>query len=599
MPRYNPQDARHLTRLRKSMEWSATKLTPFREKYFEFMREYVGFHYGEEGAPDKAPLNSMRMAVDIYARSLAAQEPHVNCTTYVRKLRPTTRKMESAINQSLQMLNMGVVLREAVKSALFMMGVVKVGLLPPGLESAKGYYYKAGMPYAENVLFDDWSHDMTARRLQEWDWCGNRYRVSYEDVMESPLYDKDAKAMLQRPSYGQDEMGFNSGRSHHLSQGESVMREEYRDHIELWDIWLPNDQLLVTLPAHGDTKPLRVVEWEGPRMGPYHILVFGDVPGNVMPAPPAMMWYDMHDLQNRLFLKLGRQAERQKTLTFASGAAVASKTDQRIMDAEDGQVVRTDDPQGVKEIRYGGIDAANAAFLLQLKDLFSYVGGNLDSLGGLSQQGDTLGQEKIIKGSSSQLLEELGDRVIAFSTGVVEDIGWYLYTDPVSEIPVTLKYEGYSRDVESEWKPEHRGDDYMRYNIKIEPFSMSSKSPSQRLNAVFMIVQQAVMPFLQQMQAQGLEVDVESLLTTAAKYADLPEILEIVKASGVPLEMPGMGGGEQGQPDPTKPNGEYTRRNVATGGTQQSRDQTMAKSLLGSGGGANAQQLGSLMRPPA
>lgn len=598
MPRYNPKDERQLGRLRRSMEWSKTKLKPFREEYLNLLKAYVGFHYGEEHAPEKTPINTFRLAIDIYARQLAAQEPKILAVTFDRQLKAQARMLEEATNHLLEELKLSFILRETVKSALFMMGVVKVGLTAPGESNVKSIFHQAGQPYCDPVLFDDFLWDMTARRPDEWDWAGNRYRVPYDVIMESAIYDQNAKNNLPPPPQEGGEFGIDDDRSHSLSQGSGPLFEEYRHHVELWDLWLPNDQLLVTLPVNSDGPPLRVVEWEGPPRGPFHILTFGDVPGNVMPAAPALQWYDLHDLQNRLFTKLGRQAERQKTIGAASNSGANEGDADRIIRAEDGQVIRCDDPSSVKEITLGGIHDGNMAFTIMCKDMASYIAGNLDAIGGLGQQGETLGQERIIKSSSSQLIEEMSDRVIHFTTGVVTDLGWYLYDDPVSEIPLTLTIPDYGEKIPFTWKPEDRTAGYAKYRIKIEPYSMSPKSPASRLQAVFSIIGQVIAPFQQQMQMQGLELDLETLLGVAAKYADLPELLDIIKSGGIPIGLPGPDV-TQASSNPSKPNGQYQRLNIATGGTQQSRDQIMMRQLLGGAGGSqnNSQQLGQMARP--
>jgi hypothetical protein len=558
----------------------------------EVLKQYVGAHYGNDGAADKVPINELRLGVDIYQRQLAARNPRVLIVTNKPHLRPSAYEFETATNHLLQQINLGWSLREAVKSALFMMGVVKVGVSPTSSNQEQGFLHDPGQAYADPVLFDDWLHDMSARRIEEWDWCGNRYRVAYQDVMDSPLFENKDSIPTPNDStiMGEDP------RSHSLSQGGGPLKEEYRDHIELWDLWLPKERLLITIPADGEGMPLRVVEWEGPERGPFHLLSFASVPGNVMPAPPVMQWLDLHDLINRLFVKLGRQAERQKTITLVSGHSAASGTGNRIMSAEDGQVISTDDPQGAQEITYGGIHQGNMAFTMILKDLFSYFGGNLDSLGGLGAQAQTVGQERLLKSSSSQLIEDMQDRVVEFTKGVVSDLAWYQYTNPVLEQQLTLQVPGYDRDIPFTWGPEQRQADFFDYSFNVEPYSMQSRGPGERLQTIMGLVSQLLVPMMPMMQQQGLTVDFEELIGTISKYSDLPELAAIVKSNGVPSVPPVQAEQEVRQSPVTTRN--YTRTNIPTGGTQQSRDAMMAKALMGASD-ANGAQMASMMRPSA
>jgi len=578
----NPNDPQHLVRLRDSMSWSKKMLTPFRRKYKETLEQYVGHHYGTNGTPERVPINMLRMSVDVYARQLAAKEPRVLALTFDQKAKSKARMLESATNKVLKQIDLGTTMRTIVKSAMFMMGIVKIGLSSES--DSQSFGYQAGVPYVDPVLFDDWLHDMTARKPGEWDWCGNRYRVPYEYVMENPGFNKAAVQNIAQPD-GQYEDLFGEPRSHHLSQGDGLAADEYRQHVELWDLYFPKEGIIMTLPAEGEGPPLRVVDWTGPQHGPYRWLMFGAVPGNVMPSPPAQMWLDTHDLLNRLFLKLGRQAERQKTLTFASGVAASNKRGERIMDAADGQVINSDDPGSVNEVSMGGIDQNNMAFSMELRNIYSYMAGNLDAIAGLSQQAETLGQEKIIKGSSSELMGDMADTVLRFAEDVTSDVSWWIYTDPVSSIPIEISIPNYDRKIPTMWRPEDRQVPVDAYDLRVEPYSMTPQSPAQRLNTSFQIIQQVVMPFAQQLQMQGIEVDVQALVQMAAKYADLPELLDIFKKGGFPLSLPGLAGGTAGanvqKPPVTQRN--YTRQSVGTGGTKQARDATMIKQLMSGG----------------
>ena len=78
--------------------------------------------------------------------------------------------------------------------------------------------------------------------------------------------------------------------------------------VELRDIWLPREQLIITVETGKLGPSLRVLEWDGPHSGPYRFLRFNEVPGNTMPLPPVALWRDLHDLANVLFRKLGLQS---------------------------------------------------------------------------------------------------------------------------------------------------------------------------------------------------------------------------------------------------------------------------------------------------
>ena len=103
-----------------------------------------------------------------------------------------------------------------------------------------------------------------------------------------------------------------------------------------------------------------------------------------------------------LFRKLGRQAERQKTLLGVMGDA--QRDGERIGSASDGDIVTMDNPEKAKELTFGGVNPDNFNFVIALRDLFSWTAGNLDAIGGLGPQAPTATQEKLIAISSNKRL---------------------------------------------------------------------------------------------------------------------------------------------------------------------------------------------------
>src|SRR5208337_3159153 len=128
--------------------------------------------------------------------------------------------------------------------------------------------------------------------------------------------------------------------------------DQYRDRLWLRDVWLPKEQLLLTVGCNTNTL-LKVVEWEGPECGPYYKLGYSDVPGNLLPLPPVALWRDLHELSNKLFRKLGNQAEGQKTVLGFTGGDEESVSN--FQKASDGDGIRyTGAPP--QRLTAGGVD---------------------------------------------------------------------------------------------------------------------------------------------------------------------------------------------------------------------------------------------------
>lgn len=568
------------------MQYSAQAMVPFLRQYSEAVEAVAGDRYGQNVNLDKTSMNIMKLAVDIWLRQLVSQNPSTLVITRSPGLRTAAYELELATNYLLKTINFGAAMADVVQSAIFLAGVMKVGLAAPYLKQGSGFSNQGGHPYAEMVLINDFLFDMNAKKPYEWEWVGNRYRVPYDEVMDNPDYDPDVKRALARgreESTG-DFSGENTDPSE-LSVGNPLLKTEYREQVELWDIFIPSEQILVTMPAQQGLGPLIVRDWTGDERGPYRFLSFGNVLGNVIPSAPIQHLYHMQDLLTRLFNQLGRQAQRQKTVTVCDGQAEADGTAQRLMEAMDGHVIHTSHIDGVKEMNYGGVNADNFKFVIWMKEMMSYLGGNLDAMGGLSQQANTLGQEQLLVQSSSQMLKDMQAKVIAFASDVISDLARYLYEDPFSELSLEKPIESYG-NIPFTYGPDRRVDNFFDFHFEIQPYSLQAKGPQERLSALMTIATTLLIPLSPQLAEMGLPFNWKRFLELIAKYGDLPEIAELV-SSETPMqsemaEAPNRGGGSRPLQSPVTQRN-YTRRNVSTGGTQQSRDMQMMAALSSGG----------------
>jgi hypothetical protein len=588
----NSQNKIDLPRLRESMDWSSQAILPFRQNHADAIKYFAGSRYGRGRSMDKTPINMMKMAVDIWSRHLVSQDPRCLVLTRATELRLPAYELELAVNHLLGAMDFGAQLSSVVRSAIFTMGVMKVGLTEQYMAEAKGIPGAGGQPYAEPVLFEDWLHDMNARRIEECEWYGNRYRVPYANVMDNPDFNADAKAAITKGMqvrFGEGAWGAETRRESDLSTERSVIRSEYREHVELWDIYFPSLKLLITMCNQPGTPVLQEREWVGPSTGPFHIMTFSDVPGNLLPAAPAQHLFDMQDLLTRVFNQLGRQALRQKTLTIVDGAASADGTGERVMEGNDGQVIMASNVDGVRELKYGGIDPGNMQFAVWLKEMMSYIGGNLDSMGGLAQQGKTLGQEQLLAESSSDMLRDMQSQVLQFTKKAMTDVAWYMYTNPVDTYRLEKTIEGFG-NIPFEYGPEKRDENFYSYHLDIQPFSLQSKTPQERLQSVMQIVQDVILPLAPQLAEWGITLNLKELVDILSKYSDLPELTNVL-SSQVPLQGQTTmqpGGMSLGQnttkkserplqsPNTTR---NYVRENVSTGGTQNQREGQLMQAL--------------------
>ena len=572
-------------KLADAIEYSRRKLEPFRRKRMEAVRAYVGANYSDEGAVERMPVNLLEMALSIYKRQLAASSPRVIVNGNSSDLYPVANDLELVINKTLKEMRFADTLVEWVTDALFSIGVMKVGLSPSDENSAElfGQFRDGGMVFADCVDLDDFVCDMTAKKWDQVQYIGNRYQLPYDYVLETDLFGDKTRKIRESIIGVTNEQGDQRVGSVSIGLDRYQGRDVHRV-AEFWDIYLPYERKIVTYQSQDDggLDPTNVIdekEWTGPEEGPYHLLQFGDVPGNLMPLSPIANMMDLHNLANSMFRKLMRQAERQKTVTVVAGGA--EEDGERIVRSNDGDTIRSDRPEATREARFGGVDQASLAFLIQVKDLFSYLGGNLDTLGGLSKGADTLGQERLLKQASSMKIVELQEKTTQAVKRVVECIAKYIYYDPIGTYPFSKQAEGTDIVFETDFPPEAREGDFIDFNIEISPYSMQDRSPAERVQSMMELMQGVIIPMAPQMAQMGVKPDMQAFLHYVSKYSNTPEIDQILGLmTDEEKAMQNAGSGAEAPRQSPVTTRRYIREG-RSGQTRQGRDDDMIRMLMG------------------
>ena len=581
-------------RLVSAFDHSRRKLLPFRERRLAMVRQFVGGSWSDGGAPDRVPVNFLEMALNIYRRQVAARAPRIIVRSKNGDNVSFADDLEIAVNLAIEDMRFDDTMRKWVLEAMFGMGILKVGLAPSSQKEVMGFTHDPGQPFADVVDFEDFVFDITAKRWDQVQFCGNRYSLPLEAIKDLKMFPrKEAVAETYRRNT-------NEGGDETISNlvddgGSAYSNQTYMELVELWDIWLPYDNVVATFQTSPDggidaREPLRVVEWDGPEGGPYHLLSFGDIPGQIMPLPPAALMIDLHELGNRVFRKLGRQADRQKTITLV--ASSNQDDGRRISAANDGDAIAVDRPEATKEIRYGGVDQAGLAFFQQLRQLTSYFGGNLETLGGLNNATNTASQEQLVKGQATMRISDMQERATDAATKVIKTISYYMWTDPVRAYRIPKKIPGTDMIIQSDLKPERRDGEFLDYAIEIIPFSMQSRTPSERLQTAMQIMQTYILPMAPLLQQRGLVPDIEAFLKMSAELSGAPEVMDLVKKVDPQEMMQGPvddGGSAQAPSGPSS----TTRTNIRADrggdslGKQDAAIAAMMNGAAGSAGGKN------------
>lgn len=555
-------------KLRAAVEWSVRQLEAPRKKRVEAIRQFVGSHYADNGAEKRVPTNFLELAVTIYTRQLAARAPRAMVTTASRALRPFAKNMELALNQLSEEIDLGATLRRSVIEAMFSWATVKVGIASSGV-TVLGHEY--GEPFVDLVSADDHFVDMSAKSRSGIQYEGNDYWIPVEDARDM----WEGKASEIEPD-DHTVIGANGEeRAEGVSTGEGA--DIFAERVWLRDVWIPRVNKLITYGVKS-LKVFNIVEWDGPKVGPYITLGFSDVPGNLLPLPPVALWRDLHELGNSLFRKLGRQADSKKTIAAFQGGN--DDDVEALKRANDGEGIRYNG-QKPEEITVGGIDAPTLAFYLQCRDLFSYFAGNLDSLGGLAPMTETVGQDKLLTEAASARIKAMGEATIDFAKKIQGALAWYEWTDPVRQRKLEKPVKGTDISVRVNWSPETRDGDFLDYNFDIDAYSMQDDSPSIKLQKIGMALERFVFPVLPMVQQQGGQVDFQKLIELVAELGNVPELTDIIRFQNSD-ELP-PAAANQSQPETKMP--QHTTRTYErvnrSGATRHGKDDVMSRLLMG------------------
>ncbi len=549
--------------LQAAINWSEKQLTFTRKERINSIMQYVGSHYGESGTVKSVPVSNLKMAIDIYVRSLTPHAPRVFATTIRDDMRSTAVNLELAVNEIPAEIGLDDTLRKWVTEALFCVGVLKCGLHSVG--KAVGHEY--GEVFVDVITIDDYFLDMSAKSMDAIQFEGNSYWMKVSDLkkMKNWSHYKNIEGVEHDEYAIVNEHG--EERAEKIATNETA--EVFSKRKWLRDVYLPDEGLMITYSVK-DKVLYNVIEWDGPEEGPYLKLGFADVPGNLLPLPPVSIWRDLHELGNALFRKLGRQADSEKSVLGFSGSDEDGVT--AFQAARDGDgITYTGAPP--ETLTAGGVNQKTLAFYLQTRDLFSYFAGNLDSLGGLAALSETATQDKLMSAASSAQLKDMSVRTIEALKLLFKSLAFYEWNDPIKSRILQKSIPNSIFKIPIKWTSESRRGNISDFQIEIDIYSLQDDSPSTKLQKVSLIMAEYILPMLPLIQQAGGTVDVQRLIQIVARYSDTPEINEIVTFADQPMVPPQSGQPPQAQAPANKTivrqGGAGMTREGASNATQQ------------------------------
>jgi len=545
MPAYDPTNPRQMEALREEYDWSRGHLKHAREMYRDTFRRYVGDRYAEHSGTPQTYLLLTRMG--ILRRHLVADNIKTMVTSPVPDLMPVAENLRLSLDDELEQMRLPAKIRDFVTGALAKMGIVWVGL--------DYWHYDGGVTGKPSVLYTDfsqWCHDMWARDVEEFCFCGHRQRITVSDALNSPIFDHDAviryrDAMGDRWMNSDEDIDTISGKRNFADEGR-------RKFIEFDSIYLPYQNLIIALPVDGVQETLHEpIEWEGPDRptGPYHLLCYDKIPNNVLPSPPSDTMAYLDDLANSLMRKMSEQAKNEKTVTmYRPGQEQDAR---RIKRAGDMDLIETMTPGDFNQMRFNGVSSNTLGAFLQTQRLFSWANGGLDTLGGLGTAADTVGQEQILLQSAGGMIDDMKSATITAVQGIVKHIAHYLWKDEMWRPNVPRHIPGVGA-IGGRFEVEDRMGELEDYRINISPYSGAPVTPQSKFMALRTLLLE-IAPGLIQVASTGA-VDFGRSMKHFARILDVDEAedaMNILDTTGMPgpenspmrgPQQNGFGGGD-------------------------------------------------------
>lgn len=568
-------------RLYRAAERAYSAMDDLRRKRRTYIERIVGSGRNDDGlgpyAPDQTHINSMRFAMYVYTRLLAVEAPQGKFYARSTELKTAAAKLQLATNELAAAIDLGRTVERCIQQAMTSIGVIKTGIDYSDIYARRVPVYRgAGTPYACNVDFDDFIYDAFARNRDEVEFVGNFYRARRDALEDDDSIDQSVVKKIDSSSPGRHPMLGMDERAADITRERSISPDELYDYVDLCDLYTPHTRELLTVSADFGRQlpPLRSIRYDGPDPGPYHLLSFYDVDGQIWPIPPADFWFAWHDLASALMTKLADQALSQARFGLADVRSLGDA--EKARSARDGEIIPCVNPQNTVWFNKGGIDNGTIAFLTYCMDMFNKQNWNVEVLAGIGPQSNTLGQDEMINASAGRQVQDMQRRVLNLVKSVLRSLAWPILTDPLVKIDITIP----GVDSDSPGYPEtytsasQRGT-ILDFNVEVHPYSSRTRTPSSQLAAVNQFIQGVAIPLGQMMAQQGVSIDFQAFLDIWSEYAQMPEIKDILKY-GTPGTPP-----DQETRKPPTSRREYIRRSISDTSPSAGRAEMIQQLLAG------------------
>lgn len=546
--------------LRQSAVQGFKRLKNFRANRLRFIEAYVGSFYDKDsGVLGSEPLNMAFNAVRVLVPNLVSRNPKMVIDTDYLMYRQYGELLALALDYLSKKLKLPKILQRGIVDAIFTMGIFKVGL---STSNSLVYFGEEavdpGQLYVETVDLDDFTFDPSTKYLDKRaGFLGERMRVERDLMLASGLFDN---ALVEKLPSSMDVLIKQSKAVRELSakQLQPSQLAKLHDFVDLMELWLPDPEVLVTVPFDGPELNmfLREETFNGPDDGPYAFLsLTPPVPGNPLPVGLAGIWHDLHYVTNRIAKKTMDQALAQKDILgyqrqYADDA-------QEIVEAKNLDAVAMADPTSAAMYSFGGQNPRNEQMLAQLGMWFNQMSGNLEMIGGTGMETKVATVANILQQGAATGVTYMRDQVYETTTDILRKCAWYLHTDPLIQLPlirretIPAEYEitdeqvrmiSPARTDETQvfFSPEVRNGDFLDFAFSIQQDSMGPINWQHRLQQLEMLAVRifpAAAAAAQIAAQMGTPFSFSAFIIRAAKLMNIDWIDEIFQSPELVAQM--------------------------------------------------------------
>jgi len=554
---FTTSDDRHFVRLTEAVDWSFRQSKIDRKIHQMLVRFMAGEYYPfkDSTAGPHTAINLLSMASRAMTRHLISKEPRALVNTTSEQLKSWAENQEISTNRRITTSDAAMVIVDVAAQSMCSFGTMFFA--PQYIGEPDGMYLDLAI---ESIDRADFVFDLDSTMLERSDFSGHKMRMKLVDVHENPMFDEEAR--LEVTDSGQESVQNDERTNFQKAYGGVTSLYDYAD---IWCIYDRPRKKLIYFPRHQPHLKLAEIDWLGPAQGPYRHLYYEKLPNQAVPVAPLTHLLTKHKAFNELDMKAIFQQRTAKGVLFFTNAGKDEA--ERIIKAVEGQSVLREDGS-VRYAHMGGADQGTVAMAEKQKADFSYASsGSIDQF---QAQAETLGQERLLRGASNEMLSDMSGWAYKFTKGFCGDMFWFDVRDPSDKpqtFTKTLGTSGATYDIQ--WTKEHRQFvEQMEFDVDVEPYSYVERSPDSRLADVLGALQ-IIQGLGDQAAAQGISIDVESVVRTIAKYKNLPELYDVLILNQDPERLQQLlgsrGAGGQASPTAGKPNGQYTRTSESDG----------------------------------